>query len=71
MRQQSLTLLHPMFYEKMRLQEDTLFDLDFAVKVTRNITQCPLLHVTYAHTKFNVTTSKGLGGDAFTRKFNI
>ena len=26
-------------------------------------------HVTYAPTEFNVTTSKGLGGDAFTRKF--
>ena len=41
------------------------------VKVTRNAAQCPLHHVTYATTEFAVTTSKGLGGDAFTRKINI
>ena len=69
MHQQSLILLHPMVKEKMHLQENTLFDLD--LWVTLNAAQCPLHHVTYAPTEFEVTTSKGLGGDAFTRKFNI
>ena len=45
--------------------------LTLAVKVTRNFAQCPLHHVTYSATKFEVATSKCLGGDAFTRKFNI
>ena len=40
-------------------------------KVTRNVAQYPLHHVTYSATKFEVDMSKGLGGDAFTRKFNI
>ena len=60
-----------MVKEKMRLQENTLFELDLWVKVTRNVGQCPLHHVTYAPTEFEVTTSKALGGEAFTRKFNI
>ena len=64
-------LLHPMVKEKMHLQENTLFDLDLQVKVTRNVAQCPFHHVTYAPTEFEVTTSKALGGEAFTRKFNI
>ena len=70
MHQQSLILLHPMVKEKMHLQEITLFDIDLRVKVTRNVAQCPLHYLTYAPTEFEVTTSKGLGGDAFTRKFN-
>ena len=49
----------------MHLQESTLFDLQ--VKVTLNVAQCPLHHVTYAPTEFEVTTSKALGGEAFTR----
>ena len=49
----------------MHLQENTFFDL--VVKVTRNITQYTLHHVTYAATKFEVATSNGLGGDTFTR----
>ena len=44
----------------MHLQENTLFDLDLGV-------QCPLHHVIYAPTELEVTTSKGLGGDAFIR----
>ena len=48
-----------------------IFDLDLQVKVTLNVAQCPLHHVTYAPTEFEVTTSKALGGEAFTRKFNI
>ena len=49
----------------MHLQETTLFDLD--LEVTLNIAQCPLHHVTYAPTEFEVTTSKALRGEAFTR----
>ena len=64
-------LLHPMVKEKMHLQENTLFALDLGVKVTQNVAQYPLHHVTYLATKFEVAMSKGLGGDAFTRKFNI
>ena len=55
----------------MPLQENTLFGLNLWVKVARNIAQCPLHHVTYAPTEFEVTTSKGLGGEVFTIKFNI
>ena len=43
------------------------FDLEFGVKVTENIAQYPLHHVTYAATKFEVAMSNGLGRDAFTR----
>ena len=67
----NLILLHPTIKETMHLQENTLFDLDLRVKVIRNVIQCPLHHVTYAPTEFEVTTSKGLDGEAFTRKFNI
>ena len=49
----------------MHLQENTSFDL--WVKVTQNVAKCPLNHVTYAATKFEVATSNGLGGDTFTR----
>ena len=43
------------------------FHLDFGVKVVRNVAQYPPHHVTYAATKFEVATSKGLGGDTFSR----
>ena len=56
--------------KKIHLQENTLFDLDLGVKVTQNVAQCPLHHVTYAPTEFEVTMSKDLE-EAFTRKFNI
>ena len=52
----------------MHLQENTVFDLDLGIKVKQDVTQYPLNHVTYAHLKFEVATSNGLGGDAFTRK---
>ena len=55
----------------MNLQEKTLLELDLQVKVTQNVAKCPLHHVTYAPTEFEVTKSKALGGEAFTRKFNI
>ena len=71
MHQKSLILLHPTGEEKMHLQENTLTDLDLQTKVTRNVAQCPLHHVTYAPTEFEVTSSKALGGKSFTTKFNI
>ena len=40
----------------MHLQENTLFDHDLWVNATRNVAQCPLHHVTYAPTEFEVTT---------------
>ena len=60
--QQSLILLHPTVKEKMHLQ----------IKYTiRNVAQCPLHHVTFAPTEIQVTSSKALGREEFTRKFNI
>ena len=70
MHQQSFILLHPMV-EKMHLQENTLNDLDLQVKVTQNVAQCPLHHMTYSPTEFEATMSKAFGGEAFTRKFNL
>ena len=67
----SLILLHSTVRQKMHLHENTLFDRDLRVKVKRNVAQLPLHHVTYKPTYFEVTTSKGLGGDPFKRKFNI
>ena len=69
MHQQSFMLLHFMVKEKMHLQENTFLDL--GAKVTQNVAQCSLHYLTYALTEFKVTTSKGLGRDVFTRKFNI
>ena len=71
MHQQSLLMLHPTVKEKMYLQENTLFDLDLEVKVTRNVAQYPLYHVTFPPTEFEVSTSKALGEEVFARKFNI
>ena len=51
----------------MHLQEIALFDLDLGVKVTQNVAQYPLHHVTYLGSKFKVAMSNDLGGDAFTR----
>ena len=47
-----------------------IFDLDLGVKVTRNVAQYPLHHVTYSATKFEVATFNRLG-DTFTRKYII
>ena len=68
MHQQSLILLHPTVKEMMHLQENTLFDLDLRVKVTRNVAQCLLQHVTDAPTEFKVTTLKALGGGSIYKK---
>ena len=53
-----------MHYKKIQY---LTFDLDLGVKVTQNVAQYPQHHVTYSATKFEVATSKGLGGDTFTR----
>ena len=50
----------------MHLYENTVFDLDLGVKVTQDVAQYTLHHVTYAHAKFEVAMSNGFGGDAFT-----
>ena len=67
MHRQNLKLLLCKVYEEMHLQENTLFDLDLGVKVTRNVIQYPLHHVIYAPTKFEVAMSNGLGEDTITR----
>ena len=64
---QNLKLLLLRVYEEMRLQENTLFDLDLGVNVTQNVTQYPIHHVIYASTKFEVATFNGLGEDTITR----
>ena len=43
--------------------------LPSVVKVTHNVAQHPLLHVTYSGVKFEVAVSNGLVADAFTRKY--
>ena len=44
---------------------------DHGVKVTRNVAQYPLHHVTFSATKFEVAKSNCLRGDTFTRKYII
>ena len=48
----------------------SLFYLYLGVKVTQNVAQYPLHHVTYAPAKFEVAMSNSLG-DAFTRKYKM
>ena len=57
-----------MVKEEMHLQENTLYDLNLVVKVTQNVVQCPLNHMTYACAKFEVATSNSLKEDGFSRK---
>ena len=47
------------------------FDLELGVKVSQNVAQYQLHHVTYLGTKFEVATSNCYGGDAFTRNYII
>ena len=47
---------------------DLTFDPD---KVTRNVAQYTLHHVTYSATKSEVAMANSLGGDTFTRKYII
>ena len=50
----------------MHLQESTVtYDLDLAVKVTQDVTQYPLHHVTYVPVTFEVAASNSLGVDTF------
>ena len=58
---QSLKLLRQNF--RRRTQENSIltFDVDLGVKVTQNVVQLPLHHVTYPATKFEVATSNRLG----------
>ena len=51
----------------MHLQKIQYLTLDLGVKVTQNVAHYPLHYVTYSATKFKVASSKGLGGDTFTR----
>ena len=44
------------------------FTFNIGLKVTGNVFQYPLHHVTYAPATFEVAKSNGSGGDAFTRK---
>ena len=71
MQLQSLKLQPLNVKEEMHLNENTIFDLDLGVQVTQDVAQYPLHHVTYSDTKFEVATSNGLGGDAFTSKNTI
>ena len=48
----------------MHLQKKKYLTFDL---VTRNVAQYPLHHVTYSAGKLEVATSKGLGGNTFTR----
>ena len=47
------------------------FDLDLGVKVTQNVAQYPLHHVTYSATKFEVATSNRNGGDIYLQENTI
>ena len=60
MHMQNLKLLLPKVCEEMRLQENTLFDPWHWGQGHTNVTQCPLHHVIYTSTKFEVATSNGL-----------
>ena len=55
----------------MHLIKNTFFDLNHGDKVTQNVAQYPLHHVTNSDTKFEVGTSNSLGGDAFKSKYII
>ena len=55
----------------MRLQENTLCDLDLVVKVTQNVVQYPPNHMTYEPAKFEVAMANNLGEDGFIRKYII
>ena len=67
---QRLKFLRPKFKGHIYLQEKTVFDrnIDFGVNVIQVVVQYPLHHVNYAHAKFEVATSNGLGGDSFTKR---
>ena len=64
-------VVRPTASEEMHLQENTLFDLDIGIKVTRNFAQYSLHHVTYTHAQFESYTTNSLGEYAFTSKYII
>ena len=43
----------------------------YTIANARYVAQYPLYHVAYSGTKFEVATSNGIGGNAFTRKYII
>ena len=55
----------------MNLHKNMLFDLGLDVKLTQDVAQYTLHHVTYSDTNFEVAMSNGLGGDVFTSKYII
>ena len=55
----------------MLLHKNKLFYLELGAKVTQNVAQYHLHHVTYAPSKFEIARSSGLGRGAFTRKLVI
>ena len=56
---QGLRLLRPAVKEEMHLQENTFLPLTltFVVKVTLNVAQYSLHHVTYSPARFEASTS--------------
>ena len=53
------------------LTREYSIDIDLGSKVTWDLAQCPLYHVTYAPANFEVETSTGFKEDAFTKKYII
>ena len=62
---QSLKFIRPTVKKEIHFQENRFFDL------THNVAHFFLHYVTTAPAKFEVATSNGLGGDAFTKEKNI
>ena len=56
---QRLKLLRLAVKEQMHLQENTAFDLDLRFKITQDVAEHPLHHVTYAFAKFDVAIFNG------------
>ena len=65
---QSLKSLCLWFKRRCIYKKIHYFTFDLGVKVTWNVAQYPLHHVTNTAAKFETATSNGLGGDVFTRK---
>ena len=59
-----------MVYKKMHLQENTLYDLDRGVRVTQNVAQYTLHHVTYSLTTLEAATSNNLEGNGINNKLH-
>ena len=59
MHRQRLKLLRPKVMEQMHFQENTVFDLDLGTKVTQDVAQHPLHHVTYAFATSDVAALYG------------